>query len=119
MFDGVRPFGNRGRGQYLALLLEGAHAVPIGLRGAANEDHRPAVLLGVGKAGKTVDDAGAGDDDARAGPAGQVADGARGIGGRLLVAHADIGKTDLLRRLGDRPDGKPDHPEHVFNALLL
>ena len=115
----VRPFGNRGRGQHLALFLERAHAVAVGLRRAADQDHRPAILLRVGEAGEAVDDARAGHDDARARPAGQEADGARGIGGRLLVAHADIGKADFLRRLGDRPDGKPDDAEHVFHALLL
>ena len=119
VLDGVRPFGNRGRGQHLALLLERAHAVAVGLRRAADQDHRPAILLRVGKAGETVDDAGAGHDDARAGAAGQEADGAGGIGCRLLVAHADIGQAHLLRRLGDRPDGEPDDAEHVFYALLL
>ena len=59
---------NRGRGQHLALFLERAHAVAVGLRSAADQDHRPAILLRVGEAGEAVDDAGAGHDDARAGP---------------------------------------------------
>ena len=76
VLDRVRPLGDRGRRQHLALFLEGAHAVAVGLRGAADQDHRPAILLRVGKAGEAVDDAGAGHDDARAGPLRQVADGA-------------------------------------------
>ena len=119
VLDGVRPLAHRRRGQHLALLLEGAHAVAIGLRRAADQHHRPAILLRVREAREAVDDAGTGHDDARAGPAGQIADGAGGIGRGLLVAHADIGEADLLRCLGERPDREPDHAEHVFHALFL
>ena len=66
-----------------------------------------------------MDDAGTGHDDARAGAAGQVADGAGGIGRGLLVAHADIGQAHLLRCLGERTDREPDHAEHVLHALFL
>ena len=119
VLDRVRPFADRRRGQHLALFLEGAHAVAVGLRRAADQHHRPAVLLRVGQAGEAVDDAGTGHDDARARAAGQVADGAGGIGRGLLVAHADIGEADLLRRLGERTDREPDDAEHVFHALFL
>ena len=115
----MRPFADGGRRQYLALLLERAHAVAERLRGAADQDHRPAILLRVGEAGEAVDDAGAGHDDARARPAGQEADGAGRIGRGLLVTHADIGQADLLRRLGDWPDREADDAEHVFDALLF
>jgi anaerobic selenocysteine-containing dehydrogenase len=64
VFDAMRPFAQRRRGQYLTLFLEGAHAVAIGLRRAADQQHRPAVLLRVGEARETVDHAGTGHDDA-------------------------------------------------------
>ena len=119
MLDRVRPLADRRRGQHLALFLERAHAVAVGLRRAADQQHRPAILLRVGQAREAVDDAGTGHHDARAGAAGQVADGAGGIGRGLLVAHADIGQADLLRGLGERTDREPDHAEHVFHALFL
>src|SRR6185312_14786889 len=108
-----------GRGQHLALFLERAHAVAVGLRRTADQEHWPAVLLGIGKPGEAVDDTRPGDRDARARTAGQKADRARGIRCRLLVAHADIGQAHLLRRVGDWADGKPDDAEHVLYALLL
>ena len=52
------------------------------------------------------------------GTAGQIADGAGGIGRGLLVAHADIGEADLLRCLGERTDREPDHAEHVLARLV-
>src|SRR6185312_7920446 len=52
-------------------------------------------------------------------PACQVAGSLRGVGSRLLIPHADISDTDLLRRLGDRPHRETDDPEHVLDALLL
>ncbi len=119
MLDPVRELAERGRAEHLALLLERAHAIAIGLRRAADQQHRPAILLGVGEAGDAVDDARAGHRDARARTAGQKADRARGIRRRLLVAHADIGDAVLLRGLGQRSDREPDDPEHVFDALLL
>ena len=119
MLDAVRPLAQRRRGQHLALLLEGAHAVAVGLRRAADQQHRPAVLLRVRQARETVDDAGTGHDDARARAAGQVADGAGGIGRGLLVAHADIGQADFLRCLGERTHREPDHAEHELHALFL
>src|SRR5205823_14225729 len=105
--------------QHLALFLECAHAAAVGLRGAAKQDHWPAILLGVGEAGETVHHAGAGHDDAGAGAAGQIAVGLRRVGGGLLVAHADIGNAFLLRGCGDRGDRKPDDPEQVIDALLF
>ena len=117
--DAVGEFAERRGDQHLALFLECAHAAAIGLRGAADQDHRPAILLGIGEAGETVHHAGAGHDDAGAGPAGQIAVGLRRVGGGLLVAHADIGDAFLLRGRGDRADRKPDDPEQVIDALLF
>jgi hypothetical protein len=42
------------------LFLESAHAAAIGLGRTADQDHRPAILLRIGKAGEAVQDAGAG-----------------------------------------------------------
>src|ERR1700722_18722632 len=119
MFDGVRPFAQWRRGQYLTLFLESAHAVAVGLRRATDQQHRPAILLRVREARETVDDAWTGHDDARAWAAGQVADGAGGIRCGLLVAHTDIGKAHLLRCLGERTNREPDHAEHELYALFL
>ena len=117
--DAVRKLAERRGDQHLALLLEGAHAAAIGLRGAADQDHRPAVLLRVGETSEAVDDAWAGHRDARAGPARQIAVGPGRVGGGLLVAHADVGDAFFLRRCCDRADRKPDNPEQVIDALLL
>jgi hypothetical protein len=115
----MREFAE-GRGdQYLALFLEGAHGAAIGFRRAADQDHRPAILLRIGEAGEAVHDAGAGHDDAGAGAALQIAIGLRRIGRGLLVAHADIGDAFLLRGRGDRADRKPDDPEQMVDALLF
>src|SRR5256885_8687474 len=70
--DAVREFGERRGGQHLALFLKSAHAAAIGLRGAAEQDHWPAILLGIGEAGETVHHAWAGPDEDGAGAAGQV-----------------------------------------------
>src|SRR5262245_50004096 len=117
--DAVREFAERRGDQHLALFLECAHAAAIGLRGAAKQDHWPAILLGIGEAGETVHHAGAGHDDAGAGTAGQIAVGLRRVGGGLLVAHADIGNAFLLRGCGDRGDRKTDDPEQVIDTLLF
>src|SRR6516162_426979 len=117
--DCVREFAERRGDQHLALFLESAHAAAIGLRGAAEQDHGPTILLGIGEAGETVHYAGAGHNDARAGTAGQIAVGLRRVGGGLLVAHADIGNAFLLRGCGKRGDRKPDDPEQVIDALLF
>ena len=117
--DAVRELAERRCDQHLALFLEGPHAVAISLRGAADQDHRPAILLRIGEPGEAVHDPRAGDDDAGAGAARQIAVGLRGIGGGLLVAHADIGHTFFLRGRGDRADRKPDDPEQVIDPLLL
>src|SRR5262249_15762995 len=105
--------------QHLALFLESAHAAAIGLRGAAEQDHWPTILLGIGQAGETVHHAGAGHNDAGAGAPGQIAVGLRRVGGGLLVAHADIGNAFLLRGCGNRGDRKPDDPEQVIDALMF
>src|SRR5262249_11132300 len=62
--DAVCEFAERRGDQHLALFLESAHATAISLRGAAKQDHWPAILLGVGEAGETVHHAWAGHDDA-------------------------------------------------------
>jgi hypothetical protein len=46
----MREFAERRGDQYLALFLEGAHAAAIGLGRAADQDHRPAILLRIGEA---------------------------------------------------------------------
>jgi len=117
--DAVREFAKRRRDQHLALFLEGAHAAAVGFRGASDQDHRPAVLLGVGEAGEAVHHARAGHGDDGAGAPGQVAVGLRRIGGGLLIAHADIGDAFFLRGGGDGGNWKPDHAEKVIDALLL
>ena len=117
--DAVRELAERRGDQHLALFLERAHAAAIGLRGAADQDHGPAILLGIGETRETVHHAGAGHDDAGAGAAGEIAVGLRRVGGALLVAHAEIGDAFLLRGRGDRGDRKPDDPEQVIDALLF
>src|SRR6202035_2040428 len=53
-FDAVRKLAERRGDQHLPLLLKSAHAAAVGLRGAADQDHGPAVLLGVGETRETV-----------------------------------------------------------------
>src|SRR5216684_4363570 len=65
--DAVRELAERRGDQHLALFLERAHAAAIGLRGAADQDHGPAVLLGIGKTGEAVHHAGPGHGEAGAG----------------------------------------------------
>src|SRR5207245_10313666 len=103
--------------QHLALLLKSAHAAAIGLRGAAEQDHWPAILLGIGEAGETVHHAWAGHDDAGAWAAGQIAVGLRRVGGGLLIAHAAIGNDFLLRCCGDRRARHSDDAEPLAAAL--
>ena len=67
VLDGVGELAERGGDLYLALLLEAAHGVLVGGRGAADHDHRPAVLLRVGEFGEAMDDAGTRDREAGAG----------------------------------------------------
>ena len=117
--DAVGELAERRGDQHLALFLEGAHAAAIGLRGAADQDHRPAVLLGIGEAGEAVHHAGAGHGEADAGATGHIAVGLGRVGRGLLVAHADVVDAFLLRGRGDRADRKPDDPEHMIDALLL
>jgi hypothetical protein len=45
------------------------------------------------------------------GAAGQIAIGLRGVGGGLLVAHADISDAFLLRGRGEQADRKPYDPD--------
>ena len=115
----VRELAERRRDLHLALFLERPHAVAPGLRGAADEDHGPEILLRIGEAGEGVHDAGARHDEAGAGTPGQIANGLRGIRGGLLVAHPDIGDSFLLRGGGDRAHRKPDDPEHVWTPCRL
>ena len=117
VLDRVGELAERRGDQHLALFLERPHAVAPGLRRAADEDHRPAVLLRIGEAGEGVDDAGARHHEAGARAPGQIANGLRGIRGGLLVAHPDVGNPFLLRGRGDRLHRKPDDPEHELDAL--
>src|SRR5205814_1758945 len=124
VLDRMRPFADGGRRQYLALLLERAHAVAERFRGAADQDHRPAILLRVGEAGEAVDDAGAGHDDARARPAGQEADGAGRIGRGLLIAHADIRQAGVHEKQGVSladwvPRAHPRANEHLPTGVAM
>src|SRR5262249_29379993 len=105
--------------EHLALFLERAHAAAISLRGAADQDHGPAILLGIGEARETMHYARTGDGDAGAGPAGEVAVGRRRVGGALLVAHAEVGDAFLLRSCGDGGDREADDTEQVVDALLF
>src|SRR5262249_18536981 len=82
-------------------------------------DHRPTILLRVGEAREAMHDAGAGHDDAGARAAREITVGLRGVGGGLLVAHADIGNAFLLRGRGDRADRKPDDSEQMGDARLF
>src|SRR5262245_28132960 len=117
--DAVREFAERRGDEHLALFLECTHAAAIRLRGATQQQHWPAILLGIGEAGEAVHHARPGNDDAGAGPAGQIAVGLRRVGGGLLVAHADIGDAFLLRSRGNRGNRKPNDPEQVIDALLF
>ena len=119
MLDGVRPFTHGGCAHDLAFLLERAHAVAVRFGCAADQQHRPAILLRVGQAREAVDHAGAGDDDARSRAPGHVADGAGGVGRGLLIPHADIGKAGFLGCVRQGADWEPDHPKHKFHALLF
>ena len=93
-------FAEGRRDQHLALLLEGPHAAAIGLRRAADQDHRPAILLRIGEAGEAVHDAGAGHDDAGAGaaiaPTGTPAVGRRSDGGFIHPTLASSRPEFLL-----------------------
>ena len=73
--DAVRELAERRGDQHLPLFLECAHAAAIGLRGTADQDHGPAILLGIGETRETVHHAWAGDGDAGAGAAGEIAVG--------------------------------------------
>ena len=117
--DAARELAERRGDQHLPLFLERAHAAAIGLRSTADQDHGPAILLGIGETRETVHHAWAGHDEAGAGAAGEIAVGLRRVGGALLVAHAEISDAFLLRGHGDRGDWKPDDPEQVIDALLF
>ena len=64
---------------------------------------------------------GPGDREARGRPAGQLAVGARGEGGRALVPDADVGQLAALlgpaQRVGEAEVGVPDHAEDVRHAV--
>jgi hypothetical protein len=115
----VAVLRERGRDKDLALLLERAHPVLVDAAGAAEQHHRPVVLLGVGESGQGVDDPGPADDEAGLRAAEQVAGGLRGVRRGLLVAHPDERDAGLLGGHRDRHDGEADDAEHVVDALLL
>src|SRR5947209_979118 len=119
VLDRMRELAEWRRDQHLTLFLERSHASPPGLRSAADQDHRPAILLSVGEAGEGVDDAGARHDEAGARAPGQITHRLRGIRGGLLVPHSDVGDAFLLCGRGDRAHRKPDDPEHELDALLF
>ena len=104
--DGVRPRGvlaeRLGR-RDLRRLLEGTHRLLLRERGAAEEDHGPAVGPGVREAGDAVDLAGARDGQARAGHTRQEAHARRGVGSCLLIAKA-VWRQQRGRR-GERERG--------------
>src|SRR5258707_7872031 len=105
--EAVRKLAEWRSDQHLPLFLEGAHAAAIGLRGTADQDHGPAILLGIGETRETVHHAWAGHDEAGAGAAGEIAVGLLRVGGALLVAHAEIGDAFLRRGHGDRGGRNP------------
>src|SRR5205085_12060435 len=86
---------------------------------AADQDHRPAVLLSIGKTREAVHHAWSGNGEAGAGAPGEIAVSPCRIGGALLVAHPEIGDAFLLRRRGDRGHGNPDDPDQAIKALLF
>ena len=119
VLDGVGVLAIR-RGELdLALFLETAHAVLVDRRCAPDQDHRPAVLLGVGESGEGVDDARSGYGEAGLRTAREVAGRVGGIAGRLFIAHADVGYAGLLCFSGHTLDREAHDPEHVVDALLL
>ena len=75
--------------------------------------------LALARPAKGVDHAGAGHRQAGLRATGEVAGGVRGVAGRLLVAHADVGDAGLLRFGGNALHRKADDAEHVVDALLL
>jgi hypothetical protein len=62
--DGMREFAEGRRDHRLTLFLERPHAAAIGRRGAADQDHRPAILLRIREAREPVHDIWAGHSDA-------------------------------------------------------
>ena len=119
MFHGVRVFAIRiGQGN-LAVFLERAHAILVSRRGPTNQNHRPAVLLGVGETGKSVNDPRPGHDQTRLGAAGEIPGRLCRVTRRLLVAHADVGDACFLGGKRNAKHRKSDDAEHVVDTLLL
>jgi hypothetical protein len=81
------------------LFLERAHAAAIGLGRIADQGHRPAILLRIGKAGEAVQDGGAG-----------PAVGPLPVAQRLF-ALADDRLTRACRRAGLLPDPLADQAQ--------
>src|SRR5215204_967466 len=115
----MRILAERRGGQHLPLLLECAATVLVDGGGAADQDHRPGVLLGVCQAGERVNHTWPGDDSATLRTAGEVAGGLSSVGCRLLVAHAYVGNPLTLRPRRKDRNREAHHPEDKIDALLL
>ena len=119
VLDGMRVLAVRCREFDLAFLLEATHAVLIHRRRATDQDHRPAVLLGVGEPREGVNHAGAGDRQTALRSTGQITRGMGRIARGLLVAHADVGDARLLRFRRETLYREADDAEDVVDPLLL
>ena len=118
-FDAVRKLTKRGGDVDLAFLLKGAHAPSIGFRGAADQNHWPAVLLGVRQACQTMHYTRPCHNDASTRAASHIAVGLCSIGCGLLVAHAYIVDAFFLCRSGNRAYRKADDAKQMVDALLF
>ena len=103
----------------LRCFLKGAHSFLIGIRRSAEQNHRPAVFLGIRESGDPMDHPGTRDGEACARASREVADGPGRIARGLLIPHADELDPLGLRCCGDSENGKPDDSEHVNDALLF
>ena len=100
-------------------LLEVAPRRQIERRGAAQQEHRPGVLLRVAQRGNRVRDAGSRDDECRPDMAAHIGSGLGGVSRRLFVAGADIAHPRTLRLLGHGHHGNAHHAKQLVDALVL
>ena len=113
----VGPFDEGAGGLDLGGVLEVAHLGEGDVGGAADQDHRPAVGLGVAERGDGVGHAGSGDDEGGGEVTAHVGGGLGGVTGGLFVADADEGHVFLHPGDGDGDDGDADESEHFLDAL--